>query len=98
MTAYFMFVRPIQISHMKFEAQLETMKNTLGDKLEDFGKAMVTTGESPKRRIGKAEFLAVLDQFGVGGSEEDKKILDENLCFETNGEVDFDKFWTTLSS
>ena len=48
---------------MQYEAQVETMRNMLGDKVEDFGKAMfmVATWEYPNRRIGKKEFLAVLD-------------------------------------
>ena len=86
---------------MKFEALLETMRNGLNAKgpttLEDLNKAMVTTGESPSRRIEKKEFLDVLNKFGVVCSEEDNQLLDDNLCFELSGQVDYDRFWTYLN-
>jgi len=58
---------------------------------------MVTTGESPSRRIEKKQFLDVLNKFGVVVSDEDNQLLDDNLCFELNGQVDYDRFWTELS-
>jgi hypothetical protein len=58
---------------------------------------MVTTGEKPNRRIGKKEFLAVLTSFGSPWSDADQKLMDENLCFDTDGLVNYDKFWMLLT-
>ena len=86
---------------MKFEALIETMRDKLNAKgpttLEDLNKAMVTSGESPNRRIEKKDFFEILIEFEISGNKKDRKILDENLCFETNGEVNYDKFWTALN-
>ena len=58
---------------------------------------MVTTGEKPNRRIDQVEFHCTLTRFGVAGTVEDGEVLIENLTFETDGLIDYDKFWTELS-
>ena len=95
------YVAPIFDSQIKFDAFVEKTRDLLKAKgpttLEDLNKAMVTTGESPSRRIEKKEFLDVLNKFGVVCSEEDNQLLDDNLCFELSGQVDYDRFWTYLN-
>ena len=101
MGGYMKYVQPILDSQIAFDALVEKTEDIVRAKgptsLQDLNKAMVTTGEKPNRRIGKTEFLAVLTSFGATWSDGDQKLMDENLCFETNGLVDYDKFWTGLS-
>ena len=59
--------------------------------------AMQTTGKKPNRRIDKTEFHTTLTRFRVAGTKEDGEVLIDNLCYQTNGLIDYDKFWSELS-
>jgi len=86
---------------MKFDALVERIRDQMNaqgaNSIYNMDRAMVTKGEAPHRRIDQVEFHCTLTRFGVAGSVEDGQVLIENLTFETDGLIDYDKFWTELS-